>query len=69
MLYEVITDDLDNARLARFLLTGGSIHNAALNAAFLAAQANTAVTMPLVFEAIKAEFLKLDKPVFEADYR
>jgi ATP-dependent 26S proteasome regulatory subunit len=66
---ETPVDDLDHARLARFHLTGGSIHNAALNAAFLAAQANTAVTMPLLFEAIKAEFLKLDKPVFEADYR
>jgi SpoVK/Ycf46/Vps4 family AAA+-type ATPase len=66
---ETPVDDLDHARLARFHLTGGSIHNAALNAAFLAAQANTAVTMPLLFKAIKAEFLKLDKPVFEADYR
>jgi hypothetical protein len=66
---ETPMEGLDFARLARFHLTGGSIHNAALNAAFLAAQADTAVNMPLLFEAIKAEFRKLDKPVIEADYR
>ncbi len=66
---ETPVEDLDYDRLARLHLTGGSIHNAALNAAFLAAQANSTVTMSLVFEAVKAEFRKLDKPVIEADYR
>lgn len=66
---ETPVQDLDYTRLARFHLTGGSIHNAALNAAFLAAQDGTAVTMPLVFEAIRTEFRKLDKPIIETDYR
>lgn len=60
---------LDYDRLARLNLTGGSIHNAALNAAFLAAQAGEAVTMPLALAAARAEFVKLDRPVNEADFR
>ncbi|MUL34941.1 ATP-binding protein [Gloeocapsopsis dulcis] len=57
------------ARLASFDLTGGSIHNIALNAAFLAAQAGTPVTMPLVLEATQAEFRKLERHVNTADFR
>ncbi len=60
--------DLDFERLARFNLTGGGIHNAALNAAFLAAQAGTPVTMPLVLQAIRTEFLKTDRLINEADF-
>lgn len=61
--------DLDLARLARLNLTGGSIHNIALNAAFLAAGARTPVTMPLILEAARTEFRKLEKPINEADFR
>jgi hypothetical protein len=60
---------LDLARLARLNVTGGSIHNIALNAAFLAAQAETPVTMPLILEAARTEFRKLEKPINEADFR
>jgi hypothetical protein len=60
---------LDYARLARFNLTGGSIQNIAINAAFLAASAGSVVTMPLVFDAVRSEFRKLDKPVNEAEFR
>jgi hypothetical protein len=60
---------LDYERLARLKLTGGSIHNIALNAAFLAAQAGAPVTMPLVLAAARAEFRKLERPVNEADFR
>ena len=56
-------------RLARLNLTGGSIHNIALNAAFLAAEAGSPVTMPLVLDAARAEFVKLEQPVNEADFR
>lgn len=63
-------DDLDYAHLARFNLTGGSIHNIALNAAFLAARtAPHKVTMALIFEAMRNELRKLDKPVNEAEFR
>src|SRR5439155_12308310 len=60
---------LDYNRLANLNLTGGSIHNIALNAAFLAADAGTPVTMPLVLTAARAEFLKMDRPINEADFR
>jgi SpoVK/Ycf46/Vps4 family AAA+-type ATPase len=62
-------DKLDYEHLARFNLTGGSIHNIALNAAFLAASAKQKVTMTLIFEAIRSELRKLDKPVNEAEFR
>jgi hypothetical protein len=62
--------DLDFQRLAKLNLTGGSIHNIAINAAFLAAQADPPlVTMPLVLDAARTEFRKLEKPVNEADFR
>ncbi len=64
---QALTKGLDFDRLARLNLTGGNIHNVALNAAFLAAKANQAVTMPFVFEAARAEFGKLERPVSEAD--
>ena len=64
---QTLTKGLDFDRLARLNLTGGNIHNTALNAAFLAARAGTAVTMPLIFEAARAEFAKLGRPVSEAD--
>ncbi len=64
--------ELDYERLARFNLTGGSIQNIALNAAFLAAAQSdpeAKVTLPLIFDAIRSELRKLDKPVNEAEFR
>jgi len=61
--------DVDYERLARLNLTGGSIHNIALNAAFLAAQAGTEVTMGLILSAARTEFRKLERPVRETDFR
>jgi len=64
--------ELDYERLARFNLTGGSIQNIALNAAFLAAaqpDPDAKVTLPLIFDAIRSELRKLDKPVNEAEFR
>ncbi len=66
---ETPTVGLDLARLARLNVTGGSIHNIALNAAFLAAQAGTPVSMPLALDAARTEFRKLEKPINEADFR
>jgi SpoVK/Ycf46/Vps4 family AAA+-type ATPase len=63
------TNGLDYDWLARFNLTGGSIHNIALNAAFLAAQSSPKVTMPLVLEAARIEFRKLERPINEAEFR
>jgi hypothetical protein len=66
---ETPTRQLDYGRLARLNLTGGSIHNAALNAAFQAAQAGTPVNMTLALAAMKNEFIKLERPINEADFR
>jgi hypothetical protein len=60
---------LDFDRLARLNITGGHIHNIAMNAAFLAAQAGQPVGMPLVLDAARTEFRKLDRPINEGDFR
>jgi hypothetical protein len=55
--------------LARLSLTGGNIHNVAINAAFLAASQERVVTMPLVLQAVRVEFQKLDRPINEIELR
>lgn len=60
---------LDYERLARFNLSGGNIHSAALGAAFLAAHAGKPVGMEEVMAAVRSELIKLGKPVNEADFR
>ena len=66
---ETPVEGLDYQRLTRFDLTGGSIHNIGLTAAFLAAQAGTAVTMPLVLAATRTELRKLERPINQAAFR
>ncbi len=62
--------DIDFDRLSAFDLSGGNIHSIALNAAFLAAQAEPKeVTMKLLLEAARMELRKLDRPVNERDFR
>ncbi len=65
---ETYTQGLDFGRLARLALNGGSINNIAINAAFLAAQAGTPVTMALVLDAARTEFLKLKRPINNEDF-
>jgi SpoVK/Ycf46/Vps4 family AAA+-type ATPase len=62
------TTGLNLDRLAGLTATGGMIHNIALNAAFRAARDATPVTMPLVLQAARAEFRKLELPVSEGDF-
>ncbi|MGH9956863.1 MAG: ATP-binding protein, partial [Pyrinomonadaceae bacterium] len=62
------TIGLDYARLATLNLNGGSINNVAINAAFLAAQAQTPVTMQLVLQSARHEFLKLKRPFNNNDF-
>ena len=66
---ETPTQGLNYARLARLNLTGGNIHSIALNAAFAAAQMGSSVTMELVLAAARTEFLKLERPINEAEFR
>lgn len=56
------TDGLDPVALGRLNMAGGTIRNIALGAAFLAAEAGGSVTMGHIREAVRAEFLKLEKP-------
>jgi hypothetical protein len=60
---------LDYDRLARLNITGGHIHNIALNAAFLAARASSPVSMRLILDAARTEFRKIERPINEADFR
>jgi hypothetical protein len=63
------TKDLDFDRLARLGLNGGAINNVAMNAAFLAARTDTAVTMAHVLAAARTEYQKLNRPINEGDFR
>jgi len=65
---------LDYDRLAALNLTGGHIHNVALNATFMAAaratpDAPARVTMPVILEAARVEFRKLDRPINETEFK
>ena len=61
--------ELDYQHLGGFNLTGGSIHNIAINAAFEAAQAGGPVGMLHILSATRAEFRKLDLPIYEGDFK
>jgi hypothetical protein len=63
------TAGLDFDRLARLNVTGGHIALIALNAAFTAAQSKSDVTMPVVLNAARTEFRKLERTINEADFR
>ncbi|WP_327417815.1 ATP-binding protein [Streptomyces sp. NBC_01233] len=58
-------EPLDPDRLAALPLSGGMIRNIALNAAFAAAAAGTAIAMPAVLAAVRAELRKTETPVPE----
>jgi SpoVK/Ycf46/Vps4 family AAA+-type ATPase len=55
--------DLDFQRLAALPATGGMIHNIALNAAFVAANAGSPVSMDVVLQVARAEFTKHERPL------
>ncbi len=65
---ETPLDDLDYKRLASFNLAGGSIYNAALNAAFLAAQMDSPVTMAHLLNSIRTEHLKSERLIDESNF-
>jgi hypothetical protein len=61
--------NVDHQFLARqFRISGGAIRNAALTAAFLAAEAGTRITMETVILALKREFQKLGRLRTEAEF-
>jgi hypothetical protein len=63
------THALDPARLATLNMTGGNIHNIALNAAFLAADARQPVGMSHILQAAQLEAIKTERPIAEMEVR
>jgi hypothetical protein len=63
------TQGLDFGRLAQLNMTGGSIRNIALNAAFLAAGARASIAMEHLLRAAKQEAIKAERPLAEAEIR
>ncbi len=63
------TEGLDITRLAWLNITGGggNIRNIALNAAFLAADADEPVRMVHLLRATRGEYAKLEKSLTEAE--
>ena len=62
-------DALDWDRLAQLNIAGGHIRNIALGAAFLAAERGEPVSMGLLAESAHAEYIKLERPLGEAEAR
>jgi len=50
-------------------MTGGNIRNIALNAAFIAAEADEPVRMDHLLEAAQLEALKIERPISEMETR
>ena len=63
------TSALDPTKLAQLNVSGGSIRNIALNAAFLAAEAGGPVRMAHLAEAANLEAHKIERPVSGAELR
>jgi hypothetical protein len=63
------TEALQYERLAQLNVTGGTIRNIGLLAAFLAADDGTAITMRNILEAARTEYAKLDKPLTATETR
>ena len=64
---EAPTVGLEPERLGRLNLAGGSIRNIAVNAAFLAAEADQPIGMGHLAGAARAEYAKLEKPLSTAE--
>jgi hypothetical protein len=61
------TEGLDWDKLAKLNVTGGNVRNIALNAAFLAADADESVQMKHLLRAARSEYAKLEKSLTEAE--
>jgi hypothetical protein len=61
--------DLDYVKLGKLSVAGGNIRNIALNSAFIAADHNEAVQMKHILQAAKIEYIKLEKPMMDAEIK
>jgi hypothetical protein len=64
---ETPVSNIDFNRLARLSVPGGNIRNIALQAAFLAADADEPVMMAHLLRAARSEYAKLEKPLTETE--
>ncbi len=60
-------DGVDFEKLSKLSVSGGNIKNIALNAAFLAADDKTAVSMPHLLKAAKNEYEKMERNLTEKE--
>ncbi len=63
------TEGLDAAKLARLNVTGGTIRNIALHAAFVAADADEPVRMAHLLRAARSTYVRLEKPLTDNEIR
>ncbi len=63
------TEGLDEAKLAKLNVTGGNIRSIALNAAFIAADANQPIRMEHILKAARSEYTKLERPLTDAEIK
>lgn len=56
-------ENINTHRLARLNISGGNIHNIAVNASFLAADENVSVSMKHIKQATYREYAKMERPV------
>ena len=61
--------EVEPSKLAQLNVAGGSIRNIAINAAFLAADAATPVSMAHLLKAARSEALKRERPFSDAEVR
>lgn len=63
------TADLDVKKLAKLNVAGGNIRNIAMNAAFLAADAEEPVGMKHLLQAAQSEYMKLERPLTDTEVK
>lgn len=62
-------EKLDLDKLARLSIAGGSIRNIAMNAAFMAANENSPVSMMHIYRATRSEYDKTEKAFNSSEFR
>jgi AAA+ superfamily predicted ATPase len=63
------TEGLAFKKLAKLNVAGGNIRNIAINAAFLAAEADEPVMMKHILDATKSEYIKIERTLTESEIR
>ncbi len=63
------TKDLEPTKLAKLNITGGNIRNIAMNAAFIAAEANEPIQMIHLLQSARSEYTKLERMLTDAEIK